>query len=187
MEYFRILSLMNSRNTDLILFLVTQFTPVSFWQRWIVTEMESGVFSGAWSCHECRDSRYIQVHCLEKKFETERYFRTQWTHYRCCGRKICIRVNKISYFSLTCYGSHFIVWNKAEISTFEKCSLHTYVHTYIHTYIHTIHSFIHSFIHKFVTAAVRCGIGHKVTKHTDKCSNNKIITTQKQNDKTTDK
>jgi hypothetical protein len=32
-----------------------------------------------------------------------------------------------------------------------------------------------------------CGISHKDIKHTDKCSNNKTKTTQKQNDETTDK
>jgi hypothetical protein len=32
-----------------------------------------------------------------------------------------------------------------------------------------------------------CGIHHKDTKHTDKCSNSKIKTTQEQYDKTTDK
>jgi hypothetical protein len=31
------------------------------------------------------------------------------------------------------------------------------------------------------------GISHKDTKHTDKCSNNKTKTTQKQNDEATDK
>jgi hypothetical protein len=54
---------------------------------------------------------------------------------------------------------------------------HTYVHTYIHTYI--------PWIHKFVIAG--CGIRHKDTKHTDKCSNNKTKTTQKQYGETTDK
>jgi hypothetical protein len=34
---------------------------------------------------------------------------------------------------------------------------------------------------------VGCGISHKDTKHTDKCSSNKTKTTQKQNDETTDK
>jgi hypothetical protein len=36
-------------------------------------------------------------------------------------------------------------------------------------------------------AAIGCGISHKGIKHTDKCSNNITKTTQKQNDKTTDK
>jgi hypothetical protein len=36
-------------------------------------------------------------------------------------------------------------------------------------------------------ATIICGISHKCTKHTDKCSSNKRKTTQKQNDKTTDK
>jgi hypothetical protein len=40
-----------------------------------------------------------------------------------------------------------------------------YIHTYIHTYI--------PWIHKFVMATVGCGISHKDTKQTDKCSNNK--------------
>jgi hypothetical protein len=35
----------------------------------------------------------------------------------------------------------------------------------IHTYI--------PWIHKFVIATIGCGISHKDTKHTDKCSNNK--------------
>jgi hypothetical protein len=35
-------------------------------------------------------------------------------------------------------------------------------------------------------ATVRCGISHKDTKHTDKCSNNKTKTTQKQTAQTTD-
>jgi hypothetical protein len=50
-------------------------------------------------------------------------------------------------------------------------------------------SYTHSFIpwiHKFVIAAIGCGIIHKYTKHTDKCSNNKTKTTQKQYDETTD-
>jgi hypothetical protein len=34
-------------------------------------------------------------------------------------------------------------------------------------------------------ATVGCGIGHKDTKHTDKCSNNKTKTAQKQYDETT--
>jgi hypothetical protein len=37
-------------------------------------------------------------------------------------------------------------------------------------------------------ATTGCGISHKDTKHTDKCSNNnKTKTTQKQHDETTDK
>jgi hypothetical protein len=36
-------------------------------------------------------------------------------------------------------------------------------------------------------ATTGCGIIHEDTKHTDKCSNNKTKTTQKQYDKTTDK
>jgi hypothetical protein len=51
--------------------------------------------------------------------------------------------------------------------------------SYIHTYI--------PWIHKFVMATIGHGISHKDTKHTDKCSNNKTKTKQKQNDKTTDK
>jgi hypothetical protein len=39
----------------------------------------------------------------------------------------------------------------------------------------------------FVMATVGCGINHKDEKRTDKCSNNKTKTTQKQNDETTDK
>jgi hypothetical protein len=35
-------------------------------------------------------------------------------------------------------------------------------------------------------ATIGCGISHKDTKHSDKCSNNKTKTTQKQN-KITDK
>jgi hypothetical protein len=35
-------------------------------------------------------------------------------------------------------------------------------------------------------ATVVCGICHKDTKYTDKCSNNKTATIQKQNDRTTD-
>jgi hypothetical protein len=42
-------------------------------------------------------------------------------------------------------------------------------------------------IHKFVMATIGCGISHKNTKHTDKCSNNKTKTTQKPNDGTIDK
>jgi hypothetical protein len=34
---------------------------------------------------------------------------------------------------------------------------------------------------------VGCGITHKDTKHTDKCSNNRTKTTQKQYDETIDK
>jgi hypothetical protein len=34
---------------------------------------------------------------------------------------------------------------------------------------------------------VGCGISHKDANHTDKCGNNKIKTTQKQSDETTDK
>jgi hypothetical protein len=34
---------------------------------------------------------------------------------------------------------------------------------------------------------IRCGINHKDTKYTNKCSNNETKTTQKQNDETTDK
>jgi hypothetical protein len=36
-------------------------------------------------------------------------------------------------------------------------------------------------------ATTGCGISHKNTKHTDKCSNNKTKTTQKQNDEITEK
>jgi hypothetical protein len=36
-------------------------------------------------------------------------------------------------------------------------------------------------------ATVGCGVIHKDTKHTDKCSNNKTKTAQKQNDETTHK
>jgi hypothetical protein len=36
-------------------------------------------------------------------------------------------------------------------------------------------------------ATVICGLSHKVAKHTDKCKNNRIKTTEKQYDKTTDK
>jgi hypothetical protein len=36
-------------------------------------------------------------------------------------------------------------------------------------------------------ATVGCGISHKDAKRTDKCSNNKTKTTQKQSDKTRDK
>jgi hypothetical protein len=36
-------------------------------------------------------------------------------------------------------------------------------------------------------ATVECGINHKDTKHTDKCSNSKTKTTQNQSDETTDK
>jgi hypothetical protein len=36
-------------------------------------------------------------------------------------------------------------------------------------------------------ATIECGISHRDTKHTDKCSNNKTKTTQKHNDETTDK
>jgi hypothetical protein len=36
-------------------------------------------------------------------------------------------------------------------------------------------------------AKIECGIIHKDTKHTDKCSNNKTETTRKKNDETTDK
>jgi hypothetical protein len=36
-------------------------------------------------------------------------------------------------------------------------------------------------------ATIECGISHKGTKHIDKCSKNKIKTTQKQNEETTDK
>jgi hypothetical protein len=42
-------------------------------------------------------------------------------------------------------------------------------------------------MHKFVIATIGCGISCEVTKHADKCSNNKTKTTQKQNDLTTDK
>jgi hypothetical protein len=35
-------------------------------------------------------------------------------------------------------------------------------------------------------ATVGCGINHKDTKHTDKCSNNKTETTQNENYETTD-
>jgi hypothetical protein len=35
----------------------------------------------------------------------------------------------------------------------------------MHTYI--------AWIHKFLMATIGCGINHKGTKHTDKCSNNK--------------
>jgi hypothetical protein len=42
-------------------------------------------------------------------------------------------------------------------------------------------------IHKFVMATIGCGISHKVTKHTDKCRNNKTKTTQEQEDETLDK
>jgi len=34
--------------------------------------------------------------------------------------------------------------------------------------------------HMFVTATIGCGVSHKDTKHTDKCSNNKVKTIQKQ-------
>jgi hypothetical protein len=34
-------------------------------------------------------------------------------------------------------------------------------------------------------ATIGCGISHKDTKHTNKCSNNKTKAKQKQNDKTT--
>jgi hypothetical protein len=36
-------------------------------------------------------------------------------------------------------------------------------------------------------ATIGCGISHEDTKYTDKYSNNKTKTTQKQNDETTDK
>jgi hypothetical protein len=36
-------------------------------------------------------------------------------------------------------------------------------------------------------ATIGCGIGNKGTKHTDKCSNNKTVTKQKQYDETRDK
>jgi hypothetical protein len=36
-------------------------------------------------------------------------------------------------------------------------------------------------------AAIGCGISHKDTKHTDKCSNNRTKTAQKLLDKSTDK
>jgi hypothetical protein len=36
-------------------------------------------------------------------------------------------------------------------------------------------------------ATIVYGINHKDIKHTDKCSNNKTKTAQKQNDETTDK
>jgi hypothetical protein len=39
---------------------------------------------------------------------------------------------------------------------------------------------------KFVIATVGCEISHKDTKYTNKCSNNKTKTSQKQNDETTD-
>jgi hypothetical protein len=50
---------------------------------------------------------------------------------------------------------------------------------YIHAYI--------PWIYKFVMATVGCGISHKDTKPTEKCSNSRIKTTQKQNNETTDK
>jgi len=53
--------------------------------------------------------------------------------------------------------------------------------TYKHTHTHV------PWIRKFVIATIGCGISHKNTKLTDKCSNNKTKTTQKQNDKTTNK
>jgi hypothetical protein len=54
-----------------------------------------------------------------------------------------------------------------------------YTHACIHAYI--------PWICKFVMATTGCGISHTDTKHTDKCSNNKTDTTQKQSDKTIDK
>jgi hypothetical protein len=42
-------------------------------------------------------------------------------------------------------------------------------------------------MHKFVMARIGGGVSHKDRKHTDKCSNDRTKTTQKQNDETTDK
>jgi len=61
-------------------------------------------------------------------------------------------------------------------------SLYVYTHTNIHTHTHThtcasTHIFHESI--KFVIATEGCGISHKDTEHTDKCSNNKTKTTQK--------
>jgi len=53
----------------------------------------------------------------------------------------------------------------------------------IYNLVRFLMSYTHSFIpwiHKFVIATIGCGIIHKYTKHTDKCSNNKTKTTQKQ-------
>jgi hypothetical protein len=58
--------------------------------------------------------------------------------------------------------------------------LHTHECTNTHTYAYT------PWIHKFVTPKIVCGISQD-TKHTEKCSNNKTKTTQKQNHETTDK
>jgi hypothetical protein len=41
--------------------------------------------------------------------------------------------------------------------------------------------------HKFVMATIGCGIAHKYTKHTDKCSNNYVKRTQKESEETRDK
>jgi hypothetical protein len=56
-----------------------------------------------------------------------------------------------------------------------------FVHTHVHACTHI------PWIPKFVIAPTGCGISHKDTKHTDKCSNNKTQATQKQNNDTTDK
>jgi hypothetical protein len=45
---------------------------------------------------------------------------------------------------------------------------------YMRTYI--------PWIYKFVIVTIGCEISYKDTKHTDKCSNNKTKTTQKQNE-----
>jgi hypothetical protein len=54
-----------------------------------------------------------------------------------------------------------------------------FTHTHTHTHI--------PWICKVVMATIACEISHKDTKLMDKCNNNKTKTTQKQNDKTTDK
>jgi len=57
--------------------------------------------------------------------------------------------------------------------------MRAHTHTHTHTYV--------PWIHKFVMAIIGCGISHKYTKHKDKCSDNKIKTTEKLYDETTDK
>jgi hypothetical protein len=69
-------------------------------------------------------------------------------------------------------------WRGAQVKAQGKLYLlHTYIHTYIHTHTHThINAYV-LWIRKFLMTTIGCGINHKGTKHSDKCSNNKTKTT----------
>jgi len=75
-----------------------------------------------------------------------------------------------------CCGEEIAYWaSNPSLPTHSLDIIHTHTHTYF------------PWILKFVMATMGSGVSHNDTKHTDKCSNYKTKTTQKQNDKITDK